>query len=120
MIQADEKELAAINRQQQNWKTTEALCAEIEEMRKCWVRMQSNDKGRRLIISNYVERIVVYDEDPDDPGKIKIKMTIRTDPLGEYADTITVEIPLGVSGWTNKVHHFRTVILWSRRAFLFA
>lgn len=105
LIQADEKELAAVNRHQQNWKTTEELCDEIKEMRMCWERMQRSDDGRKQIIDNYIERIVVYDEEPDDPGKIKIDVTIRTDPLGEFAADVNATIELGVSGLEHMVHH---------------
>ena len=109
LIQADEKELAALNRHQQNWKTTEELCTEINDIRKCWQKMKHTDEGKKLIISNYVERIDVYDEDPDDPGKIRIELTIRTDPLGEYAEVLAADIPLGVSGLENKVHHQKSL-----------
>ena len=98
LIQADEKEYEIVRRHQQTWKTSSELLTEINEMRQCWEAMQDTDKGRKQIVSNFIERIVVYDEEPDDPGKIKLELTIRTDPLGMYTKTITANIPIGVSG----------------------
>ena len=97
-IEADEKELSTIRKHETNPKTTEDFMMEIKNLRDCWNMMQSTDAGRKKIVSNFVERIVVYDEYPDDPGRMKIELTIRTDPLGTYTEEITANIPIGVSG----------------------
>lgn len=69
LIQADEKEYEIARRYQQTWKTPSELLAEINKMRQCWEAMQDTDKGRKQIVSNFIERIVVYDEESDNPGR---------------------------------------------------
>lgn len=98
LIEADEKELSAIRKHETNPKTTEEFIAEIKNLRKCWDMMQSTDAGRKKIVSNFIERIVVFDAYPDDPGRMKIELTIRTNPLGTYTEEITANIQIGVSG----------------------
>ena len=105
LILADEKEYEIARRYQQTWKTPSELLAEINAMRQCWEAMQGTDKGRKQIVSNFIERIIVYDEKPDNPGKMKIELTIKTDPLGTYTETITANIQIGVSGNTCMAHH---------------
>lgn len=119
LLQADEKELAAIKRQEADPKTADEFISEIEDLRKCWSVMRSSNDGRKMIICNYVERIDVYNESPDEPGWIKLILTIRTDPVGKYSKEVTAMIPVAVSGWPPMVHHPYSVFCVSTKGAVF-
>ena len=114
LIKECEAELAIRIRQDNAPKEAEDFLAELENIAAAWDTMLQSDEGRQNIIQTYVERIDIFDPEPDDPGKCRIDLLIRTDPGAECAERIQSEVECAVRNCEKEVHHEKSSL---RRAF---
>ncbi len=104
LIKECEAELAIRIRQDNAPKEAEDFLAELENIAAAWDTMLQSDEGRQNIIQTYVERIDIFDPEPDDPGKCRIDLLIRTDPGAECAERIQSEVECAVRNCEKEVH----------------
>ena len=105
LIKECEAELAIRIRQDNAPKEAEDFLAELENIAAAWDTMLQSDEGRQNIIQTYVERIDIFDPEPDTPGKCRIDLLIRTDPGAECAERIQSEVECAVRNCEKEVHH---------------
>ena len=105
LIKECEAELAIRIRQDNAPKEAEDFLAELENIAAAWDTMLQSDEGRQNIIRTYVERIDIFDPEPDEPGKCRIDLLIRTDPGAECAERIQSEVECAVRNCEKEVHH---------------
>ncbi|MBQ7688279.1 MAG: recombinase zinc beta ribbon domain-containing protein, partial [Clostridia bacterium] len=104
LIKECEAELAIRIRQDNAPKEAEDFLAELEGIAAAWDTMLHSDEGRQNIIRTYVERIDIFDPEPDDPGKCRIDVLIRTAPGAECAERIQSEVECSVRNSESEVH----------------
>ena len=104
LVKECETELATRIRQDHAPKDAEAFLEEIQQLRSAWDDMLKTDAGRERIVQTYVERIDVYDPDPDNPGKCRLDLLIRTDTDAEVSEHVQAEVECAVRNSSNSVH----------------
>lgn len=105
LIKECEAELATRTRQNHIPKGAVDFLAQMRQLRDLWDAMMQTDEGRKRIIQTYVERIDVFDPSPDDPGKCRIDLLIRTDPDGAISEHIQAEAECSVRFSEEMAHH---------------
>ena len=108
LVKECEAELATRIRQDHAPKDAEAFLEEIQQLRSAWDDMLKTDAGRERIVQTYVERIDVYDPDPDNPGKCRLDLLIRTDTDAEVSEHVQAEVECAVRNSSNSVHHMQS------------
>lgn len=111
VIQKYENELKAINSLTARSKNAQDFAEEIRQLRDLWLELQATPEGRRRIVQLFVERIEVSDPMPDDPGKYKLKLTIKTDPDVNDFTLLETSVELPVRCQKDHVHQNRIAIL---------
>ncbi|MBR4727782.1 MAG: recombinase family protein [Clostridia bacterium] len=104
VIQKYENELKAINSLTARSKNAQDFAEEIRQLRDLWLELQATPEGRRRIVQLFVERIEVSDPMPDDPGKYKLKLTIKTDPDVNDFTLLETSVDLPVRDRGDNVH----------------
>ena len=103
-IQKYENELKAINSLTARSKTAQDFAEEIRQLRDLWIELQATPEGRRRIVQLFVERIEISDPLPDDPGKYKLKLTIKPDPDVNNFTLLEASVDLPVRCQAGNVH----------------
>ena len=88
IIKKYESELKEIDSITKHSKSAKDFIEEIKALRDLWIKMQTTAEGRSKIIKSYVSRIDVFDPEPNDPDKYKLRISIKTDTDSEYLTEI--------------------------------
>lgn len=65
---------------------------------------QKTSEGRADIIHDFVERIDIFDPEPDDPDKFRIKVIIRTNTDADSFSEVEAEVNITVREQLDNVH----------------
>lgn len=105
LLKECEAELATRIRQDHAPKNADEFLAEIRQLRSAWDEMLKTDAGRERIVQTYVERIDIFDPAPDDPGKCRLDLLIRTDTDAEASEHVQAEVECAVRVSEKMGHH---------------
>ncbi|MBQ6268006.1 MAG: recombinase family protein [Clostridia bacterium] len=86
-----ETELKDINRIEKTEMSAEDFYNSVMTIKAAWDSLRSTADGRLKIVDRFVERVYIYDADPQKPNKYTIKVIIRTDPNSDFNTEVTVE-----------------------------
>lgn len=89
-----ESELKELDRLDKNEMSPDDFVKAITELRRVWDKMRSTNEGCRKLINNFVERVVVYNSDPDKPGKIRLDLIFLTELGSIYGKSVSAEVDL--------------------------
>lgn len=89
-----ETELNGIKKIEEREMSVDDFIQAVNEMREAWDKLRSSQKGRKSIIDNYVERVYIYDEELDRPGKLKVKLVIKTDDDSDYDTELSADVDM--------------------------
>ncbi|MBR3438038.1 MAG: recombinase family protein, partial [Clostridia bacterium] len=113
-LQKSEEEQQVIDNAEEEFRTLEKLLAsgtsiesleeKLNAIRTSWDEMQRTTEGRTRIIKAFVRKIFLYDKDPDDPNKRKIKVIITPDLDSSDVEEIDAEINVGVRHQKSMFH----------------
>ena len=104
IIKEYESELKEIDSITKHSKSAKDFIEEIKTLRDLWIEMQTTAEGRSNIIKSYVSRIDVFDPEPNDPDKYKLRISIKTDTDSEYFTEIEAKANMLSRNQNTNVH----------------
>ena len=96
VIQDYESELRNLNSLTKHSRTAQDFIDEITQLSEIWIMNQKTSEGRADIIHDFVERIDIFDPEPDDPDKFRIKVIIRTNTDADSFSEVEAEVNITV------------------------